>query len=160
MNGLGHGRSRLGNNLVLCHLWDIYSLFLPFQKSDLSLGWSDLWIELSVVKEIGALGFVTLARQAVVSVTVLLVNNILFALEGESLVAVYAIISRMLMFALFPILGITQGFVPIAGLTIKETQRTCGRGHSQSHHLRFCTGHIGLCFDCAFCRKYSGCLYQ
>ena len=47
--------------------------------------------------------------------TVLLVNNILFALEGESLVAVYAIISRMLMFALFPILGITQGFVPIAG---------------------------------------------
>ena len=63
----------------------------------------------------GGLGFVTLARQAVVSVTVLLVNNILFTLEGENLVAVYAIISRMLMFALFPILGITQGFVPIAG---------------------------------------------
>ena len=67
------------------------------------------------MKEMGALGFVTLARQAVVSITVLLVNNILFSLEGENLVAVYAIISRMLMFALFPILGITQGFVPIAG---------------------------------------------
>ena len=98
---------------VICGTYILY--FFLSNKSDLSLGWSDLWIELSVVKEIGALGFVTLARQAVVSVTVLLVNNILFALEGESLVAVYAIISRMLMFALFPILGITQGFVPIAG---------------------------------------------
>ena len=31
------------------------------------------------------------------------------------MIAVYAIISRMLMFMLFPILGITQGFIPIAG---------------------------------------------
>jgi Na+-driven multidrug efflux pump len=30
-------------------------------------------------------------------------------------VAVYAIISRLLMFSLFPVLGITQGFIPIAG---------------------------------------------
>jgi Na+-driven multidrug efflux pump len=34
---------------------------------------------------------------------------------GEHSIAVYGIISRMLMFALFPILGITQGFIPIAG---------------------------------------------
>ena len=57
----------------------------------------------------------TLSRQAAVSLTVLVVNNILFSLQGESLIAVYAIISRMLMFMLFPILGITQGFIPIAG---------------------------------------------
>ena len=50
-----------------------------------------------------------------VSVTVLLVNNILFVLGGESAITVYAIISRMLMFASFPIFGITQGFLPIAG---------------------------------------------
>ena len=98
---------------VICGSYILY--FFLSKKSDLSLGWNDLLLELAVVKEIGALGFVTLARQAVVSVTVLLVNNILFSLEGENLVAVYAIISRMLMFALFPILGITQGFVPIAG---------------------------------------------
>ena len=42
-------------------------------------------------------------------------NNILFDLGGESSVAVYAIIGRMLMFALFPVLGVTQGFLPIAG---------------------------------------------
>ena len=65
--------------------------------------------------EISSLGSVTLIRQAMVSVTVLLVNNILFVLGGESAITVYAIISRMLMFASFPIFGITQGFLPIAG---------------------------------------------
>ena len=34
---------------------------------------------------------------------------------GEALVAVYAIVGRMLMFALFPVFGVTQGFLPIAG---------------------------------------------
>ena len=69
----------------------------------------------ALIKEISSLGSVTLARQAMVSITVLLVNNILFSYGGESSIAVYAIISRMLMFATFPILGITQGFLPIAG---------------------------------------------
>lgn len=98
---------------VICGGYILY--FFVSNKSDLSLRWGNLVLKPTVVKEIGALGFVTLSRQAVVSFTVLLVNNILFTLEGESMVAVYAIISRMLMFALFPILGITQGFVPIAG---------------------------------------------
>jgi putative MATE family efflux protein len=96
-----------------CGLYILY--FFISKKSDLNLKLNDLALEKQIVKEIGSLGFVTLARQAVVSITVLLVNNILFSLAGESLIAVYAIISRMLIFALFPILGITQGFVPIAG---------------------------------------------
>ena len=61
------------------------------------------------------MGFVTLARQAVVSVTYLFMNNILFDLGGETSVTAYAIVGRMLMFALFPVYGITQGFLPIAG---------------------------------------------
>ena len=97
----------------ICMAYIFY--FFVSGKSDLFLKASDLSLDFSIVKEIGSLGFVTLSRQAVVSITVLLVNNILFELSGESTVAVYAIISRMLMFALFPILGITQGFVPIAG---------------------------------------------
>ena len=50
-----------------------------------------------------------------VSLIYLLLNNILFDLGGEAMVAVYAIIGRMLMFALFPVFGVTQGFLPIAG---------------------------------------------
>jgi putative MATE family efflux protein len=72
-------------------------------------------LQLDLVKEIGSLGSVTLVRQAMVSITVLLVNNILFSFGGESSITVYAILSRMLMFATFPIFGITQGFLPIAG---------------------------------------------
>ena len=75
----------------------------------------DFSLKLSLVKEITSLGSVTLTRQAMVSITILLVNNILFSFGGESSIAVYAILSRMLMFATFPILGITQGFLPIAG---------------------------------------------
>lgn len=105
----------------ICMVYIFY--FFVSGKSDLFLKASDLSLDFSIVKEIGSLGFVTLSRQAVVSITVLLVNNILFELSGESTVAVYAIISRMLMFALFPILGITQGFVPIAGFNYGANKR-------------------------------------
>ena len=97
----------------ICGLYILY--FFLSGKSDLRVSISHLKLNLTIVKEIGSLGFVTLSRQAVVSFTVLLVNNILFSLAGPTMIAVDAIISRMLMFALFPILGITQGFVPIAG---------------------------------------------
>lgn len=89
--------------------------FFLSEKSEMKINISHFVLKLKIVKEISSLGFVTLARQSVVSVTYLLLNNILFKLGGESSVASYAIISRMLMFALFPVLGITQGFLPIAG---------------------------------------------
>ena len=107
---------------AICGAYIFY--FFWSDKSDLKLTLNDCKLQSKVVKEIGSLGFVTLARQAVVSFTVLLVNNILFSLDGASAVAVYAIISRMLMFALFPILGITQGFVPIAGYNYGANDKT------------------------------------
>jgi len=89
--------------------------FFLSKNSDLKINWNHFRFDLSILKETSSLGFVTLARQAVVSVTYLLMNNIMFDLGGEDAVTVYAIIGRMLMFALFPILGVTQGFLPIAG---------------------------------------------
>ncbi len=89
--------------------------FFNSNQSELNLKMSDFKLDLGITKEISALGSVTLARQGVVSLSVLLVNNLLFGYGGESAVAIYAIISRLLMFSLFPILGITQGFIPIAG---------------------------------------------
>lgn len=84
-------------------------------NSELKLKWNHFKIDLPILKETTSLGFVTLARQAVVSLTYLLMNNVLFELGGEDSVTVYAIIGRMLMFALFPVLGMTQGFLPVAG---------------------------------------------
>ena len=97
----------------VCALYILF--FFSSNRSELHLNISDFKLDIGITKEIGALGSVTLARQGVVSLSVLLVNNLLFGLGGESAVAVYAIISRLLMFSLFPVLGITQGFIPIAG---------------------------------------------
>jgi Na+-driven multidrug efflux pump len=52
--------------------------------------------------------FCDFSRQGVVSILAIILNHTLYS-YGEHSIAVYGIISRMLMFALFPILGITQG---------------------------------------------------
>ena len=96
--------------------------FFSSKNSELKLTWKHLGFEKQIVKEIASLGFVTLSRQAVVSITYLLLNNILFELGGAQSVTVYAIVARMLMFVLFPILGITQGFLPIAGYNYGANQ--------------------------------------
>jgi len=98
---------------ILCLLFIIWFFFS--KHSELKLDVSHLGIDIPIVKEIASLGFVTLSRQAVISVTYLLMNNILFDFGGETSVTAYAIVGRMLMFALFPVYGITQGFLPIAG---------------------------------------------
>ncbi len=89
--------------------------FFSSKHSELKIKLRHLRLKKNIVSEIASLGGVTMARQAVVSITYLLMNNILFDLGQEGLVAVYAIIGRMLMFALFPVFGVTQGFLPIAG---------------------------------------------
>ena len=98
---------------VLCFLFILW--FFLSKNSELKISFKHFGLDKPIVKEIGSLGFVTLTRQAIVSVTYLLMNNILFDLGGETSVTAYAIVGRMLMFALFPIYGITQGFLPIAG---------------------------------------------
>lgn len=106
-----------------CFSYIVY--FFLSKHSELKIDFSHFGLEGSILKEIGSLGFVTLARQAMVSITYLIMNNILFGLGGEAMVAVYAIIGRMLMFALFPVFGVTQGFLPIAGFNYgaKKYQR-------------------------------------
>lgn len=68
-----------------------------------------------ILKEMAGLGSVTLARQGTISVLSILVNSALFANGGETALSSYGIINRVMMFANFPVLGITQGFVPILG---------------------------------------------
>ncbi len=98
---------------LLCFFYIFW--FFRSKNSELKLGLHHYGLRADILKEISALGFVTLSRQAVTSITYLLMNNILFNLGGEPLIAVYAIIGRMLMFAFFPVFGVTQGFLPIAG---------------------------------------------
>ena len=98
---------------VACGIFMIF--YFASNKSEIKIGLADLKLKIPILREIGSLGSVSLARQAVTSIIYLLLNNILFGLGGEALIAVYAIIGRMLFFIFFPVIGITQGFLPIAG---------------------------------------------
>ena len=93
----------------------VFILWFFIKKSELKPSLHHYKFDLSIVKEISSLGLVTFSRQGVVSILDIIINHTLFTYGGEHSVVVYGIISRMLMFALFPILGITHGFLPIAG---------------------------------------------
>jgi len=93
----------------------IFILWFFIYKSELRLKWYQMKFHFPVVKEITSLSFVTFSRQGVVSILAIILNHTLYTYGGEASVVIYGIISRMLMFALFPVLGITQGFLPIAG---------------------------------------------
>jgi putative MATE family efflux protein len=85
-----------------------------------------------IVKEIFQLGGVTVVRQGTISLLMIVLNYSLFTYGGELAIAIYGIINRVMMFALFPVLGVTQGFLPIAGYNygannasrVKETIKT------------------------------------
>ncbi|MFV8333207.1 MATE family efflux transporter [Flavobacterium sp. GSP14] len=93
----------------------LFVLWFFVFKSEMRLKMRHFKFNFSIIKEITELSFVTFSRQGVVSILAIILNHTLYTYGGEHSVAIYGIISRMLMFALFPILGITQGFLPIAG---------------------------------------------
>ncbi|MEO1626145.1 MAG: MATE family efflux transporter, partial [Bacteroidota bacterium] len=84
-------------------------------RSEMNIPLSQLWPKWEIVSEIFAIGGVTLARQGTIALLAIVLNNSLVRYGGEISISVFGIISRVLMFANFPVLGITQGFLPIAG---------------------------------------------
>jgi putative MATE family efflux protein len=106
----------------MCFLF-VFWFFMS--ESELKLQTRHFKFQLPIIKEITELSFVTFSRQGVVSVLAIILNHTLYTYGGEHSITVYGIISRMLMFALFPVLGITQGFLPIAGYNYgaKNTER-------------------------------------
>tara|TARA_R110002073_G_scaffold128999_3_gene275166 strand:+ start:133477 stop:134814 length:1338 start_codon:yes stop_codon:yes gene_type:complete len=109
----------------------IFGFFLS-KKSALIINPKYFILNFAIVKEIVQLGGVTIVRQGTISILVIVLNGTLFRYGGENAIAVYGIINRVMMFALFPVLGVTQGFLPIAGYNygakdskrVKETIKT------------------------------------
>jgi putative MATE family efflux protein len=98
---------------MVCGLF-VLGFFLS-SKSSLSILVKNFVLDLTIVKEIAALGGITIIRQGTISLLVIILNYTLFKYGGEVSIAIYGIINRVMMFALFPVLGVTQGFLPIAG---------------------------------------------
>lgn len=74
-----------------------------------------------IVKEIFSVGSVSLIRQVAISILVIAMNAMIKIFGGLEAIgsinakASYAIVTRISMFMFFPLIGISQGFVPIAG---------------------------------------------
>ena len=109
----------------------IFGFFLS-KKSELIIYTKYFALKHAIVREIVELGGVTVVRQGTISLLMIVLNASLFKYGGEVAIAVYGIINRVMMFALFPVLGVTQGFLPIAGYNygakdwtrVKESIRT------------------------------------
>ena len=93
-----------------------YSLgYFLFGKTEMKLMLKNLWLKAKIVSEIFAIGVVTLARQGTISLLYIVLNNSLISYGGEVAIAVYGIVNPVMMFTNSPVLGVTQGFLPIAG---------------------------------------------
>jgi putative MATE family efflux protein len=90
-------------------------LYFIFGKSKMSLNPSFLKFDKDIIKEIFQVGGVTFVRQGTVSLLAIVLNNALFFYGAEMAITSYGIISRLMMFINFPVFGLTQGFIPIAG---------------------------------------------
>lgn len=99
-------------SFCICFLFLLW--FFVF-RSRLRLRMPDFTPRFPIFSEITSLSITTFSRYGVISLLAILLNHTLFTHGGEHAVTVYGIISRMLMFALFPVIGIAQGFMPIAG---------------------------------------------
>lgn len=96
-------------------------LYYTFGDGELKVRLAHMKLKWLMVKEIASLGSVNLIRQGVITVLAVIVNIQLlkyamdFGITGEQGISVYGISSRIAMFAFFPMIGVAQGFVPIAG---------------------------------------------
>jgi putative MATE family efflux protein len=113
-----------------CGLYILY--FFLSSKSELRIIPKNFRLNITIIKEIFALGGITIVRQGAVSVLMIVLNYSLFKYGSEISIAVFGIINRVMMFVLCPVLGVTQGFLPVAGFNIgaekndrvKETIKT------------------------------------
>ena len=96
-----------------CGLFILY--FFISNKSELKIIPKNFGLDFSIVNEIIRLGGVSIARQGTISILMIVLNYSLYKYGGEISISIFGIINRVMMFALFPIMGITQGFLPIAG---------------------------------------------
>lgn len=89
--------------------------FFYTDKSEIKVHPKYFKLEAPIAKEIGSLGGVSLARQGSVSILYIVLNQALLKFGGEIYIAAFGIINRVMMIAYSPVIGMTQGFMPIAG---------------------------------------------
>jgi len=103
-----------------CAVFIIYYYILG--KGELKVRPKLFKLKAAIVGETFKIGSVNLVRQGTISLLAIVLNNTLYnygnvegGMGGEVAISVYGLATRMVMFAFFPLIGIAQGFMPIAG---------------------------------------------
>ncbi len=99
-----------------CGLYILY--FFLSSKSELKITPKNFKLDFKIVREIVELGGVSIVRQGAISVLMIILNYSLFKYGGEISIAIFGIVNRVMMFALSPVMGVSQGFLPVAGYNI------------------------------------------
>ncbi|TCK97824.1 putative MATE family efflux protein [Natranaerovirga hydrolytica] len=91
-------------------------------KSVIKLKMHHFKLEFHILKEIVTVGFATFARNVAVSLIAIPINGTLRVLGGDSAIAIYGVIHRVLMFLYMPLFGVIQGMQPIVGYNFGAKQ--------------------------------------
>lgn len=92
----------------------LFSLYFR-KKSHVPIGVADLRIEPSVLRDEALLGVPAFVQSAGMSLLALLINTTLGRYGGDLAITTYGMNHKILSIVIMPILGIIQGFQPIAG---------------------------------------------
>lgn len=94
-------------------LWVL--LFYVRRRGSVALHSRDLRINVVQLGEMVLLGVPNAVQMAGMSILAMIVNNTLAKVGGDVAISTYGMIHRLLSFIIMPILGLSQGFQPIAG---------------------------------------------
>lgn len=90
-------------------------VFFLSGKSALELRFAHLRLRAAVLGETFKLGLPMFVHQFGASILVVIINNSLGYYGSEVSIAIFGILNRLIAFFLMPLLGLSQGFQPIAG---------------------------------------------
>lgn len=109
--------------------------FFASGRSELVLRKTDLRFDVSLVKEITSIGSITLLRQSMFSLLAIVLYgqldkwgqieyaNTLGTSGGSHAIAIYGLIRGFTLFVAFPVIGITQGLMPIVSFNYGANNR-------------------------------------
>jgi putative MATE family efflux protein len=90
-------------------------IYFASGRSSLSMRLSDLRLSLPIVRETLAVGASSFGRMVAGSVVVVTLNRTLGHYGGNTAIATYGILNRLIHFAFMPMLGFSQALQPVAG---------------------------------------------
>ena len=83
--------------------------------SSIKVGLRYIRFDVGVSREVAAVGLASFVRQIAQSLFILITNNVLREVGTEIAISAFGVINKLLIFSIMPLVGIAQGFQPIAG---------------------------------------------